>query len=91
MQGLPIELGGFRGRTNKLVDGCYSWWVGGCVGLVETVLGMHEGAGTEENEDSQEEEDVHKTWDDADGELRPVILPLPRAQRAHTLFLFRDL
>ncbi|KAI0750474.1 terpenoid cyclases/Protein prenyltransferase [Fomes fomentarius] len=68
MQGLPIELGGFRGRTNKLVDGCYSWWVGGCVGLVETVLGMHEEPATEEKEDSQEE-DVHKTWDDADDSL----------------------
>lgn len=39
MQGSEIELGGFRGRTNKLVDGCYSWWVGGCFGLVEALLG----------------------------------------------------
>jgi len=29
MQGSGIDGGGFRGRTNKLVDGCYSWWVGG--------------------------------------------------------------
>ncbi|KAH8920832.1 terpenoid cyclases/Protein prenyltransferase [Atractiella rhizophila] len=29
LQGLPIEGGGFRGRTNKLVDGCYNWWCGG--------------------------------------------------------------
>ena len=29
MQGEAIEAGGFRGRSNKLVDGCYSWWVGG--------------------------------------------------------------
>ncbi|KAH0835434.1 terpenoid cyclases/protein prenyltransferase alpha-alpha toroid [Lanmaoa asiatica] len=34
MQGSEIELGGFRGRTNKLVDGCYSWWVGGCFALL---------------------------------------------------------
>ncbi|KAK9474288.1 terpenoid cyclases/protein prenyltransferase alpha-alpha toroid [Dipodascopsis tothii] len=27
--------GGFSGRTHKLVDGCYAWWVGGSVGLVE--------------------------------------------------------
>ncbi|KAK6342619.1 CAAX farnesyltransferase (FTase) subunit beta [Orbilia javanica] len=27
--------GGFSGRTNKLVDGCYSTWVGGCWSLVE--------------------------------------------------------
>ena len=25
---MPLE-GGFQGRTNKLVDGCYSMWVGG--------------------------------------------------------------
>lgn len=41
MQGTAIELGGFKGRTNKLVDGCYSWWVGGCFGLVEGLLGIH--------------------------------------------------
>ncbi|KAL4259370.1 protein prenyltransferase subunit beta family protein [Pleurotus pulmonarius] len=39
MQGSPTELGGFRGRTNKLVDGCYSWWVGGAFTLLE-VLGV---------------------------------------------------
>ncbi|KAL8689863.1 MAG: hypothetical protein Q9218_004562 [Villophora microphyllina] len=27
--------GGFAGRTNKLVDGCYSFWVGGCWPLLE--------------------------------------------------------
>ena len=27
--------GGFDGRTNKLVDACYSWWVGGCWSLIE--------------------------------------------------------
>eukprot|EP00890_Picochlorum_soloecismus_P000394 jgi/Picsp_1/1355/NSC_04835-R1_farnesyl protein transferase subunit b len=26
--------GGFRGRTNKLVDGCYSWWQGGLVSIL---------------------------------------------------------
>ncbi|EPQ27107.1 uncharacterized protein PFL1_05389 [Pseudozyma flocculosa PF-1] len=29
LQGVPIEGGGFRGRTNKLVDGCYGWFCGG--------------------------------------------------------------
>lgn len=69
MQGLPIELGGFKGRTNKLVDGCYSWWVGGCVGLVETLLGLakHQEPATGEQHDVSEEEG-HQTWDDADGE-----------------------
>jgi protein farnesyltransferase subunit beta len=28
-QGIAIEGGGFRGRTNKLVDGCYGWFSGG--------------------------------------------------------------
>jgi len=30
--------GGFAGRTNKLVDGCYSHWVGGCWPLIEAYL-----------------------------------------------------
>ena len=28
-QGIAIEGGAFRGRTNKLVDGCYGWFSGG--------------------------------------------------------------
>lgn len=39
MQGLPIEAGGFRGRTNKLVDGCYSWWCGGLFSILGALLG----------------------------------------------------
>lgn len=30
--------GGFAGRTNKLVDGCYSHWVGGCWPLLQACL-----------------------------------------------------
>ncbi|KAI0628312.1 terpenoid cyclases/Protein prenyltransferase [Trametes polyzona] len=68
MQGLPIELAGFKGRTNKLVDGCYSWWVGGCVGLVEALLGIgaHHDAPTEEHSG---EEDGQRVWDDVDDSL----------------------
>lgn len=29
---------GFSGRTNKLVDGCYAHWVGGCWPLIDTAL-----------------------------------------------------
>lgn len=32
--------GGYNGRTNKLVDGCYSHWVGGCWSLVEAATGL---------------------------------------------------
>lgn len=31
--------GGFSGRTNKLVDGCYSWWIGGCWAILSSVIG----------------------------------------------------
>lgn len=31
--------GGFSGRTNKLVDGCYSYWVGGTFPLLQRALG----------------------------------------------------
>lgn len=30
--------GGFSGRTNKLVDGCYSHWAGGCWALLEQLV-----------------------------------------------------
>lgn len=30
--------GGFSGRTNKLVDGCYSHWVGACWPLIAAAL-----------------------------------------------------
>lgn len=32
--------GGFAGRTNKLVDGCYSHWIGGCWSLIEAALNI---------------------------------------------------
>lgn len=35
--------GGFSGRTNKLVDGCYSHWVGGCWPLIKAALNGPEG------------------------------------------------
>ena len=38
MQGEAIEAGGFKGRANKLVDGCYSWWVGGGLPVLEALL-----------------------------------------------------
>ncbi|KAF9002448.1 terpenoid cyclases/protein prenyltransferase alpha-alpha toroid [Cyathus striatus] len=37
MQCTRASLGGFRGRTNKLVDGCYSWWCGGSFALLEAL------------------------------------------------------
>lgn len=30
--------GGFQGRTNKLVDGCYSFWQGGSFPLINAIL-----------------------------------------------------
>ena len=67
MQGLEVELGGFKGRTNKLVDGCYSWWVGGAFALLEA-LGMSPSipapASAQEDEKAGPAENG---WDDADG------------------------
>jgi protein farnesyltransferase subunit beta len=39
--------GGFSGRTNKLVDGCYSHWVGGCWPLIEACLNDPDDGGPE--------------------------------------------
>jgi protein farnesyltransferase subunit beta len=32
------ELGGFNGRINKLIDSCYSYWVGACFELIDILL-----------------------------------------------------
>lgn len=65
-----MELGGFKGRTNKLVDGCYSWWVGGCVVLIEGLLGIRSGKieNKTHHEDSKGGHDGE--WDDVDGMSR---------------------
>lgn len=34
--------GGFQGRTNKLVDGCYSFWQGALVPLVQALISANE-------------------------------------------------
>ncbi|GAA5893584.1 hypothetical protein JCM6882_007856 [Rhodosporidiobolus microsporus] len=54
MQASPIEGGGFRGRTNKLVDGCYGWWCGGLGAVVGGLLAEERG----EEEEGEEEEEV---------------------------------
>ena len=42
MQGDDEDGGGFRGRSNKLVDGCYSWWVAGSLSAVTDMIDPHE-------------------------------------------------
>ncbi|KAI0338827.1 terpenoid cyclases/Protein prenyltransferase [Trametopsis cervina] len=72
MQGTEVELGGFKGRTNKLVDGCYSWWVGGCVVLVEGLLNSSEHdkrEGAEATTKAVEKHDDEDGWDDVDDSL----------------------
>lgn len=32
--------GGFQGRTNKLVDGCYSFWQGALVPIVQALIAV---------------------------------------------------
>ena len=80
MQGSEAELGGFRGRTNKLVDGCYSWWVGGCVVLVEGLLGLGEhekGAVHEQEAKEQGKSDEEDAWDDVEGWFYFLFLMAP--------------
>jgi protein farnesyltransferase subunit beta len=66
MQGSEVELGGFKGRTNKLVDGCYSWWVGGAFGLLEA-LGIGHGEGQGPHGDAPASGEDAENWDDVDG------------------------
>ncbi|KAG6841519.1 hypothetical protein C0991_010133 [Blastosporella zonata] len=66
MQGSEIELGGFKGRTNKLVDGCYSWWCGGAFVLLEA-LGL--GLDGPHYHTEQEGQGEDNEWNDADDTL----------------------
>jgi protein farnesyltransferase subunit beta len=38
MQASAADGGGFKGRANKLVDGCYGWWVGGSFAALESLV-----------------------------------------------------
>lgn len=66
MQGSEVELGGFKGRTNKLVDGCYSWWVGGAFALLEA-LGIGPSEQELHHQDKDEAAADTEPWDDVDG------------------------
>jgi len=75
-QGIPIEGGGFRGRTNKLVDGCYGWFSGGGMftvlsALVELQLGKwwkeEEEKGKLNGEGGQDGNRASDEWESIEG------------------------
>ncbi len=61
-----MEAGGFRGRTNKLVDGCYGWWVGGGFAVLEELLRREKAGGHIPSVDVEEKDDE---WEDVPGEF----------------------
>jgi protein farnesyltransferase subunit beta len=67
MHGQPIEGGGFRGRSNKLVDGCYGWWNGALFTILSALTGENaeEAANGRDSADGSDPE-----WED-EGEQRP--------------------
>jgi protein farnesyltransferase subunit beta len=69
MQGNERELGGFKGRTNKLVDGCYSWWVGGAFALLTAVEGSHHDSDSTMSDNANSGASENEDWSDVDGEL----------------------
>jgi protein farnesyltransferase subunit beta len=76
MQGEAIEGGGFRGRSNKLVDGCYSWWVGGGIPVIEA-LGLKEKKERKEQKREKVEARIEvengEEWEDV---IRELVCPL---------------
>jgi len=64
IQGGASELGGFKGRTNKLVDGCYSWWCGGTFVMIEALKAQTRDTFSASNSDTDKD-----GWDDVDGEF----------------------
>ncbi|KAI4320467.1 hypothetical protein MLD38_033943 [Melastoma candidum] len=47
---------GFQGRTNKLVDGCYSFWQGGTLTLMESLHQLFHGDGLSDSSQSDASE-----------------------------------
>ncbi|KIY70764.1 terpenoid cyclases/Protein prenyltransferase [Cylindrobasidium torrendii FP15055 ss-10] len=67
MQGGRSELGGFKGRTNKLVDGCYSWWVGGAFALFSALEpAAHLPNPHAPPQHHEDDPDTNANWDDVD-------------------------
>lgn len=62
-QAYAIEGGGFRGRTNKLVDGCYGWWVGGLFAVLDSVFSRDTDGSNEESRSRSRGEDE---WEDVE-------------------------
>lgn len=58
--------GGFCGRTNKLVDGCYSHWAGGCWPLIEAAI-------REGKQDAQDKNHLGKGLFDNQGLTRWIL------------------
>ncbi|THV08641.1 terpenoid cyclases/Protein prenyltransferase [Dendrothele bispora CBS 962.96] len=78
MQGMSIELGGFKGRTNKLVDGCYAWWIGGCFALLKE-LGEERATDDEDEHEAganADEDDTDGWVDDEEIEIDDVWNPI---------------
>lgn len=67
MQGEAGEVGGFRGRTNKLVDGCYGWWVGGGVPVVEELARRQRDKHEPESRIAVLDDDGDGEWTDEPG------------------------
>ena len=71
MQGTKAELGGFKGRTNKLVDACYSWWVAGCFPLLRA-LGVGVPRHSVDPPEVVAENDGSEGWSDVDDEAQDL-------------------
>lgn len=58
---MPVE-GGFQGRTNKLVDGCYSFWQGACFCLLGPMVAEELRLASEGAEEEEEEFEPPTRW-----------------------------
>ncbi|XP_052196604.1 protein farnesyltransferase subunit beta [Diospyros lotus] len=57
--------GGFQGRTNKLVDGCYSFWQGGVCALIQRLHSI-----IQQLEPSNSEEEYYSTDSESSADLK---------------------
>lgn len=68
------ESGGFQGRTHKLVDGCYSYWVGGLFPLINDIIARR---ATDKKEEEKEEGREKKKKEKEERDEGKRMWPLP--------------
>ncbi|KAK1440866.1 hypothetical protein QVD17_06698 [Tagetes erecta] len=78
--------GGFQGRTNKLVDGCYSFWQGGAAVLIQRLHANTDSTSSELSDDEDSPDDEEGEHSDNEESSSTPITFIRRHTKTEPLF-----